>query len=51
MQIVQDKDVFTAKASIKIGRNIQPVQVRPYVGEVTGELRGKSVSRWFTTII
>ncbi len=43
MQIVQDEDVFKAGADIKIGRNMGTVYVCPYVGEVTGELRGERV--------
>jgi hypothetical protein len=43
VQIVQDEDVFIAGANIKFGRNMRTVHVRPYVGEVTGELRGKWV--------
>ncbi len=34
------KDVFKAGANIRFGRNMGTVHVRPYVGEVTGELRG-----------
>jgi hypothetical protein len=43
VQIVQDKDVFKVGADIKIGRNMGTVHVCPYVGEVTGELRGERV--------
>ncbi len=40
VQIVQDEDVFKARANIKIGRNMGTVHVCPYIGEVTGDLRG-----------
>jgi hypothetical protein len=40
VQIVQAEDVFKAGADIKIGRNMGIVHVRPYVWEITGELRG-----------
>jgi hypothetical protein len=52
MQIVQDEDVFKGGADIKIGRNMGTVHVRPYIGEVTGELRGKWVdAHWVASII
>ncbi len=41
--IVQDEDVLKAGANIKFGSNIGTVHVRPYIGEITGELRGKWV--------
>jgi hypothetical protein len=40
MQIVQDEDVFKAEVNIKIGWSMGTVHVCPYVGEVTGDLRG-----------
>jgi hypothetical protein len=47
MQIVHDEDVFKAGADIEFGRNMGTVNVCPYVGEVTGELRGNWVdARW-----
>jgi hypothetical protein len=43
VQIIQDEDVFQARADIKFGRNMGTVHVCPYVEEVTRELRGKWV--------
>jgi hypothetical protein len=43
VQIVHDEYVFKRGADIKFGRNMGTVHVCPYVGEVTGELRGKWV--------
>jgi hypothetical protein len=40
VQIVQNEDVLKVGANIKIGRNMGTVHVHPYVGEVTGDLRG-----------
>jgi hypothetical protein len=44
MQIIPDEDVFKAGANIKFCRNMGNVHVCPYVGEVTGELRGNWVN-------
>ncbi len=43
VQIIHNGDMFKARADIKFGRNMGTVHVRPYVGEVTGELRGNWV--------
>jgi hypothetical protein len=43
VQIVQDEDMFKARANFKFGRNMGTVHVHPYIGEDTGELRGKWV--------
>ncbi len=43
MQIIHDEDVFKVGADIQFGRNMGTVHVHPYVGEVTGELRGNWV--------
>jgi hypothetical protein len=51
VQIVQDEDMFKAGAYIKIGRNMGTVHVCPYVGEVTGELRGKWLDAHWTAAI
>jgi hypothetical protein len=52
VQIVQDEDVFKAGANIKFGRNMGTVHVCPYVGEITGELRGKLVAaHWVAAVI
>ncbi len=42
-QIVHDEDVLKAGVDIKLGRNVGTVNICPYVGEVTGELRGNWV--------
>jgi hypothetical protein len=52
VQIIQDEDLFKVGADIKIGRNTGTMHVRLYVGEVTGELRGKWVdAHWVAAII
>jgi hypothetical protein len=43
MQIIQGEDMFKAGADINFDRNMGTVHVCPYVGEVTGELRGNWV--------
>jgi hypothetical protein len=49
MQIIHDEEVFKVRADIKFSRNMGTVHARPYVKEVTGELRGKWVdARWVT---
>jgi hypothetical protein len=42
MQIVQDEDVIKAGAIINFGGNMGTVHIHPYVGEVTGDLRGST---------
>ncbi len=52
VQIVQDEGMFKAGADIKFGRNMGTVHVCPYIGEVTGELRGKWVDApWVDAVI
>jgi hypothetical protein len=43
--------MFKSVADIKISRNMGTVHVCPYVGEVTGELRGKWVDARLVAVV
>ena len=43
MQCIHDEDIFKARVNIKFSMNMGTVHVCPYIGEVTGELRGNWV--------